>query len=163
MLITGDDLGMQSGPMMAPRMYRRLIKPFHAELLSEIKRRSRAKIFFHSDGNVYPLIGDPIEIGVDLLNPVQVSAHQMGDTARRKWEFGDRLSFCGAIDTQWALPYGTPADVRAQVCRRIYDLGPGGGYILASVHCIQPDVPVENVIAMLDEAKIAGRYPLREL
>jgi uroporphyrinogen decarboxylase len=159
--ITGDDLGMQSGPMMAPRMYRRMIKPFHAELLSEIKRRTKAKIFFHSDGNVYSLLGDFIEIGVDLLNPVQVSAREMGDTARLKREFGKRLAFCGAIDTQWALPYGTPADVRTEVRRRIHDLGPGGGYILASVHCIQPDVPVENVIAMLDEAKKAGRYPLR--
>ena len=162
-LITGDDLGMQSAPLMAPRMYRRLIKPCHAELLSEIKRRTKAKIFFHSDGNVYPLLGDFIEIGVDLLNPVQVSAREMGDTARLKREFGKRLAFCGAIDTQWALPYGTPADVRAEVRRRIHDLGPGGGYILASVHCIQPDVPVENVIAMLDEAQKAGRYPLENL
>jgi uroporphyrinogen decarboxylase len=162
-LITGDDLGMQSGPMMAPRMYRRMIKPFHAELLSEIKRRTKARIFFHSDGNVYPLLGDFIEIGVDLLNPVQVSAREMGDTARLKREFGKRLAFCGAIDTHWALPYGTPDDVRAEVRRRIHDLGPGGGYILASVHCIQPDVPVESVIAMLDEAKIAGRYPLTRL
>ena len=92
-LITGDDLGMQNGPMMAPRMYRRMIKPFHAELLSEIKRRTQAKIFFHSDGNVYPLLGDFIEIGVDLLNPVQVSANEMGDTARLKREFGKRLAF----------------------------------------------------------------------
>jgi uroporphyrinogen decarboxylase len=159
-LITGDDLGMQNAPMMSPKMYRRLIKPFHAELMSEIKRRTKAKIFYHSDGNVYPLIGDFIEIGVDLLNPVQVSAKDMGDTARLKREFGDRLSFCGAIDTQWVLPYGTPADVRAEVRRRINDLGPGGGYVLASVHCIQPDVSPENVCAMLDEAKQAGRYPL---
>jgi uroporphyrinogen decarboxylase len=162
-LITGDDLGMQSGPMMAPRTYRRMIKPFHAELLGEIKRRTKARIFFHSDGDVYPLLGDFIEIGVDLLNPVQVSAREMGDTARLKREFGKRLAFCGAIDTQWALPYGTPTDVRAEVRRRIGDLGPGGGYVLASVHSIQPDVPVENIVAMLDEAKIAGRYPLKNL
>jgi uroporphyrinogen decarboxylase len=161
-IITGDDLGIQHAPMMAPRTYRRLIKPYHAELLGEIKRRTQAKIFFHSDGNVYPLLGDLIEIGVDLLNPVQVSAEDMGDTARLKREFGARLAFCGAIDTQWALPFGTPADVRAEVRRRISDLGPGGGYVLAAVHCIQPDVPVENIIAMLDEAQTAGRYPLKE-
>jgi uroporphyrinogen decarboxylase len=159
-LVTGDDLGMQNRPMMSPRMYRRMIKPFHAELMSEIKKRTKAKIFYHSDGNVYSLLGDLIEVGIDLLNPVQVSAGDMGDTGRLKREFGDRLAFCGAIDTGWALPFGTPADVRAEVRRRIRDLGPGGGYILASVHCIQPDVPVENVIAMLDEAKKAGRYPL---
>ncbi|MCX6030763.1 MAG: hypothetical protein NT169_15890 [Chloroflexi bacterium] len=162
-LITGDDLGMQNAPMMSPRMYRRMIKPFHAELMSEIKKRTKAKIFYHSDGNIYSLLGDFIEIGVDLLNPVQVSAKDMGDTARLKREFGDRLAFCGAIDTQWALPYGTPDDVRAEVRRRIRDLGPGGGYLLASVHCIQPDVSPENVCAMLDEAKKAGRYPLGTL
>ena len=98
-----------------------------------------------------------------MLNPVQVSAREMGDTARLKREFGKRPAFCGAIDTQLVLPYGTPTDVRAEVRRRIRDLGPGGGYIMASVHCIQPDVPVENVIAMLDEAKKAGRYPLEKL
>jgi uroporphyrinogen decarboxylase len=159
-LVTGDDLGSQNATLISPRMYRRLIKPFHAEIYQEIKRRTKAKVFYHSDGNIYSLLGDLIEVGVDLLNPVQVNAGDMGDTARLKREFGDRLAFCGAIDTGWVLPYGTPADVRAEVRRRIKDLGPGGGYILASVHCIQPDVPVENVIAMLDEAKTAGRYPL---
>jgi uroporphyrinogen decarboxylase len=159
-LITGDDLGSQSAPLMSPKMYRRMIKPFHAELYQEIKRRTKAKIFYHSDGNIYPLLGDLIELGIDLLNPVQVSAKDMGDTARLKREFGDKLSFCGAIDTQWALPYGTPDDVRAEVRHRIKDLAPGGGYVLASVHCIQPDVPIANICAMLDEAAKAGRYPL---
>jgi len=159
-LITGDDMGWQNSPLISPKMYRRMIKPFHIELMSEIKRRTQAKIFYHSDGDVYPLIGDFIDIGVDLLNPVQVSAREMGDTARLKREFGNRLSFCGAIDTHWVLPHGTPADVRAEVRRRIKDLAPGGGYVLASVHCIQPDVPPENICAMLDEVTIAGRYPL---
>ena len=160
-LVTGDDLGSQTSTLISPKMYRRLIKPFHVELMSEIKQRTKAKIFYHSDGNIYSLLPDLIEIGVDLLNPVQVNAGDMGDTARLKREFGDRLSFCGAIDTGWVLPSGTPDDVRAEVRRRIKDLGPGGGYILASVHCIQPDVPVENVIAMLDEAKVAGKYPIQ--
>lgn len=159
-LVTGDDLGTQNSTLISPTMYRRLVKPFHVELMSEIRRRTSARIFYHSDGNIYALLPDLIEIGVDLLNPVQVNAGAMGDTARLKREFGDRLSFCGAIDTGWVLPRGTPDDVRAEVRRRIQNLGPGGGYILASVHCIQPDVPVENVIAMLDEAKVAGRYPL---
>ena len=160
-LVTGDDLGSQTSTLISPKMYRRLIKPFHVELMSEIKKRTKAKIFYHSDGNIYSLLPDLIEIGVDLLNPVQVNAGDMGDTARLKREFGDRLSFCGAIDTGWVLPSGTPDDVHAEVRRRIKDLGPGGGYILASVHCIQPDVPVENVIAMLDEAKVAGTYPIQ--
>ena len=141
-------------------MYRRLLKPFHAELMADHQGRTKARIFYHSDGDVYPFLGDLVEIGVDLLNPVQVSASEMGDTARLKREFGNRLSFCGAIDTQDVLPYGTPDDVRCEVRRRIKDLAPGGGYILAAVHCIQPDVPPENVVAMLEEAVVAGRYPL---
>jgi uroporphyrinogen decarboxylase len=160
-LITfSDDLGSQRAPLISPKMYRRMIKPYQAEVIAAIKRRSKAKVFFHSCGNVYPLIGDLIEIGVDVLNPVQVSAGEMGDTARLKREFGDRITFCGAVDTQWVLPHGTTDDVRSEVRRRIRDLAPGGGYILAAVHCIQPDVPPENVLAMFDEARVAGRYPL---
>jgi uroporphyrinogen decarboxylase len=159
-IITGDDLGGQTGPLISPKMYRRMLKPLQAELFEMIKRRSQAKIFYHSDGNIYPLLNDLIEVGVDLLNPVQVSATDMGDTARLKREFGARLAFCGAVDTQRVLPHGTPDAVRAEVRRRIQDLAPGGGYILSSVHCIQPDVPPENVCAMFEEALQAGRYPL---
>jgi uroporphyrinogen decarboxylase len=159
-LVMGDDLGSQNAPLISPAMYRKLIKPIHAELIATIKARTHAKIFYHSDGAVYPFLNDLVEIGVELLNPVQVSARGMGDTARLKKEFGSRLSFCGGIDTQEVLPYGTPADVRREVRRRIQDLAPGGGYILAAVHCIQPDVPPENVVAMLEEALVAGRYPL---
>jgi uroporphyrinogen decarboxylase len=161
-LVMGDDLGTQAATLISPEMYRRMIKPYHAELISGIKSKTRAKIFFHSDGNIYPLIGDLIDVGVDLLNPVQVSAGDMGDTARLKREFGDRLSFCGAIDTQQVLPYGTPDDVRREVRRRIKDLALGGGYVCAAVHCIQPDVPPENVCAMLEEALVAGQYPLSD-
>ena len=160
-ILAGDDLGTQSGPVISPAMYRRLIKPFHAELIAGIKRRTQAKVFFHSDGAIYPLLGDLIEIGVDILNPVQVSARGMDDTARLKREFGWHLTFCGAVDSQHVLPHGTPEDVRREVRRRIADLGPGGGYICASVHCLQPDVPVENVLALFDEAAVAGRYPLQ--
>ena len=159
-VVMGDDLGSQNAPLLSPGMYRCLIKPFHADLIETIKARSGAKVFYHSDGAIYPLLGDLVEIGVDLLNPVQVSARWMGDTARLKKEFGSRLSFCGAIDTQEVLPHGSPADVRREVRRRIQDLAPGGGYILAAVHCIQPDVPPENVVAMLEEGLVAGRYPL---
>ncbi len=159
-LVFADDLGTQEAPMISPRMYRAFLKPRHAEIIATVRAKSPAKVFLHSDGNVYPLIPDLIEAGVDILNPVQISARDMGDTARLKREFGDRLSFCGAIDTGWVLPRGTPDDVRAEVRRRVADLGPGGGYILAAVHCIQPDVPLENVVAMFDEARIAGGYPI---
>jgi uroporphyrinogen decarboxylase len=159
-VIMGDDLGSQKGPLLSTAMYRQLIKPCHVELCRAIKARSDAKIFFHSDGDIYPLLNDLIEAGIDLLNPVHVSARNMGDTARLKREFGDRLAFCGGIDTQSVLPHGTPEEVRREVRRRIKDLAPGGGYILAAVHCIQPDVPPENVCAMFEEAIRAGRYPL---
>jgi uroporphyrinogen decarboxylase len=160
-VVTGDDVATQAGPMMSPAMYRRLVKPHHARMFAAIRENTKAKIYLHSCGNVYRLIGDFIEIGVDLLNPVQVSAGEMGDTARLKREFGDRLSFCGGIDTQQVLPFGSPADVRAEVRRRIGDLAPGGGYIAAAVHCLQPDVSMENVLAMCDEVMKAGRYPIR--
>ena len=160
-IVAGDDLGTDVGLMMSPQTYRKVLKPYHAEMLAAIKKKTKAKVFFHSDGNIYPLIGDLIEIGVDLLNPVQVSAKDMGDTARLKREFGKNISFCGGIDTHHVLPRGTPEEVRAEVRRRIKDLGPGGGYIAASVHCIQPDVPPENVLAMCDEVAVAGRYPLK--
>ena len=161
-LITfADDLGSQRSPLISPKMYRRMIKPYQAEVIAAIKAHSQAKVFFHSCGNVYPLIGDLIEIGVDVLNPVQVSAGEMGDTARLKREFGKNITFCGGIDTRWVLPHGSTEDVRAEVRNRIRDLAPGGGYILAAVHCIQPDVPPENVLAMFDEARIAGQYPIK--
>ncbi len=159
-IVTGDDLGTTNSLMMSPALYRSTIKAYQAELLAAIKAHTKAKIFFHSDGAIGPLIGDLIDIGADILNPVQVSAKGMGDTARLKREYGDRLSFCGAIDTNWALPRGTSDDVRREVQRRMRDLGPGGGYVVASVHCIQPDVPPENVLAMCDEVTQHGYYPL---
>jgi uroporphyrinogen decarboxylase len=160
LVVTGDDLGTQNAPIISPAMYRRLLKPCHAELLAEIRSRSQAKVFFHSDGNIRALIPDLLEVGVDVLNPIQVSARDMGDTARLKQEFGDRLSFCGGIDTQRVLPGGTPEDVRIEVRRRIKDLAPGGGFVAAAVHCIQPDVPLPNLYAMFDEVAASGRYPI---
>jgi uroporphyrinogen decarboxylase len=116
-----------------------------------------AKLMLHSCGSVVDLVEDLIEIGVDVLNPVQVSARGM-DTRRLKAEFGDRISFCGGIDTHRVLPYGTPDEVRAEVHRRIGDLAPDGGYLLAAVHAIQPDVPPDNVCAMFEAALDHGRY-----
>lgn len=159
-VITGDDLGTQDSTLMAPSLYRRLIKPHEAEMLAAIRENTKAKIFFHSCGNVYPLIRDFIDIGVDVLNPIQVSSPDLADTARLKREFGERLSFCGAIDTRQILPHGKPYEVRKEVRRRICDLAPGGGYVAAAVHCIQPDVPPENIVAMCEEVSLSGRYPI---
>lgn len=159
-ITTGDDLGTQDSTLMSPATYRRLIKPHEAEILATIRKHTKAKVFFHTCGNVYPLIGDLIDIGVDILHPVQVSTRELGDTARLKREFGSRISFCGAIDTRTVLPSGTTDDVRREVRRRIADLAPGGGYIAAAVHCIQPDVPPANIVAMCDAVQEFGRYPI---
>jgi uroporphyrinogen decarboxylase len=105
------------------------------------------------------MLPDLVEAGVEILNPVQVSAKGM-DTAILKRDFGSKLTFWGAVDTQWVLPHGSQEDVKAEVRRRIQDLGPGGGYVVAPVHNVQADVPAENVIAMYQAALEYGRYPL---
>jgi len=156
----GDDLGTQNGPQMSPKTYRHIIKPYHQELFNLVKERSNARVFLHSCGSVYRLLPDLIDAGVEVLNPVQVSARDM-ETGRLKAEFGDRLTFMGAIDTQYVLPFGTVDEVRAEVERRIADLGPGGGFIVAPVHNVQADVPPENLIAMYRHARQVGRYPLQ--
>lgn len=152
----GDDLAFQEIPMMSPALYRTLIKPFHQMAFDTVRRYSDAAILFHSCGSVYHLLPDLIDLGVQAVNPVQVSAANM-DTKRLKQEFGDKLAFWGAIDTHRVLPFGTTDDVRAEVRRRIDDLAPGGGYILNSVHNIQAEVPPENICAMFDEALVYGR------
>ena len=157
-LIMGDDLGSQRAPFISTAMYRELIKPYHCELVSAIKERTEARILYHSDGNIYPLLDDLIETGIDVLNPVHVAARDMGDTARLKREFGSRLSFCGAIDTQQVLPHGTTDDVRREVRRRIKDLAPGGGYILASANSLTAYCKPENVLAMHRALLKYGNY-----
>ncbi len=155
-----DDLGMQNGPMMSPDMYRRFIKPLHKELISMIKKKAKGEVKFllHSCGSVRLLIPDFIEVGVDILNPIQVSAADM-DTAELKREFGRELCFCGGgVDTQEILPRGTPDQVRDEVKRRLDDLAPGGGYIFAAVHNIQADVPPENLQAMYETLQEYGKY-----
>jgi uroporphyrinogen decarboxylase len=153
----GDDVAFQDGPMMSMELYRKMVKPYHARVFSYIKSRSSAKILYHTCGSVAHLIPDLIELGVDALNPVQVSAKGM-DTKTLKREFGKDICFWGAIDTQRVLPFGSPADVAAEAKRRIEDLGPGGGYVLCAVHNIQADVTPENICAMYDAAREFGRY-----
>ena len=157
----GDDLGTEESLLMSPAMYRRILKPIHAEYIAFIRVHTKARIFFHTDGDVTDLVDDFVEIGVDILNPIQTSSGRMADIAVLKRRHGDHLSFCGAIDTKRVLPYGTPADVRAEVRRVIATLAPGGGYLLAAVHTIMDEVPPENILAMVDAAMEDGRYPLR--
>lgn len=153
----GDDVAFQDGPMMSMDLYRKMIKPHHKRLFGYIKSRSSAKIVYHTCGSVVHLIPDLIEMGVDGINPVQVSAKGM-DTRALKRDFGRDICFWGAIDTQQILPFGKPAEVAGEVKRRIDDLSPGGGYVLCAVHNIQADVSPENICAMYDTAREYGRY-----
>jgi uroporphyrinogen decarboxylase len=156
---TGDDLATQKGPMMSPDTYRKLLKPVFKQYYDFVKSKTDAAIFFHSCGDVTDLLDDFDEIGVDIINPVQVSA--MGSTADLKARFGDRLVFWGGIDTQHVLPYGSVEDVEAEVRQRIRDLGPGGGFVVGPVHNIQPDVPPQNIIAMAEATGRFGSYPIQ--
>jgi uroporphyrinogen decarboxylase len=156
----GDDLGTQDSLLISPKMYREYLKPLHAEFISFIKERTEAKVFFHTDGDVFNLVEDFIEIGIDILNPIQTSAGKMANLEELKKRFGIRMTFCGAIDTQDLLPYGSPDQVRQEVERVIAALGPGGGYMVASVHTIMDDVPPENILAMEDAVEEFGQYPL---
>lgn len=155
---TGDDLATQKGPMMSPDTYRKLLKPVFKQYYDFVKSKTDAKIFFHSCGNVTDLLDDLAEIGVDIINPVQVSA--MGNTRDLKARFGDKLVFWGGIDTQHVLPHGSVEDVKAEVAERIRDLGPGGGLVVGPVHNIQPDVPPQNILAMAEATRDYGKYPI---
>ena len=162
--LAGDDMGQQDRTLLAPKMFRELIKPRFARLYAAaktelLKYNPNGKIKAHTDGNVYPLIEDYIEMGLDILNPVQPYVAQM-DHARIKQEFGSRLSFHGGMDIQDVLPFGSPEDVRQEARKVMSILGPGGGYILAPTHYVLPDVPPENIIALRDAVLEFGRYPL---
>ncbi len=155
-LVFGDDLGTQRGSQISRRMYRELFFPFHKLIFRRAKELSGAHIFLHSCGGVRDLIPDFVEVGVEILNPVQTSARNM-EPNELKREFGKTLTFWGGgCDTQHVLSRGTPGQVRDDVRRRIEILGPGGGFVWAPVHNITAEVPAENIIAMLDAAREFG-------
>lgn len=153
-----DDLGTQTSTWLSKDMYRQFIKPCQEKLFSFIKKKADVKIFLHSCGAIYDFIPDLIETGVDILNPIQVSATGM-DSKRLKKEFGNDLVFWGGgIDTQRVLPYGSKKDVEEEVKRRIHDLAPQGGFVFSTVHNIQSDVPPENIVTMLETLSRYGQY-----
>jgi len=142
-----DDFGMQDRMFMSPETFRKILKPHLKEFFSHIKNLTDAKLFLHSCGSVYPIIEDLIEIGVDILNPIQPQAKDM-DLIKLKREFGERLVLWGGIDEQGYLMNGTAADVRENVRCITEVMSKGGGYVLAPSHNIQDDIPCENIIAM---------------
>jgi len=147
----GDDMGTQEGLLVSPRIFRHFIKPCLAEHV-KLAKQYGLKVMLHCCGAIRRLIPDFIEMGIDILNPIQVRARDMNPSDLKR-DFGDRLSFHGSIDIQWTLPRGTPEDVRAEVKERVQTLGKGGGFIICSTHNIQGDTPLQNILAMYDEAK----------
>lgn len=157
-VIEADDLAGQHALLLSPETYRKLIKPRHKRLFTFIKEQAPVKVFLHSCGAVRPLIPDFIDAGIDILNPVQLSAAGM-DLSGLKKEFGQDLVFWGGgVDTQGILGTGRPEDVREDVRRNIEALAPDGGFVFAAVHDIQANVPAENIMAMWQAWKDFGAY-----
>jgi len=148
MIWAGDDVGAQSRMLMSPAAWRRFLKPRLAAFIEALKQRCPALVIaYHSDGCIYPIISDLIDIGVDVLNPIQP---QSMDPEKLKKEYGDRLCFWGTLDIQQTLPYGTPDDVRAEVRTRLRTVGRDGGLILGPTHNVQLDTPMANFHAMVE-------------
>lgn len=156
MVWLGDDVGTQRGMMMSPGTWREFLKPRLEKLISEFKRRKPSvKVAYHSCGNIMPIIADLIEIGLDVLNPVQPLAM---DPAELKRKFGDRLCFWGSMCIQETLPKGSEQDIRDEVKLRVQTIGKGGGLILAPAHNVQADTSVDNILAFYKAARELGRY-----
>jgi len=163
--LSGEDLGTQLAPMISPRMFETMVRPRFDRLWSLARKKiaeknPQAKLMLHSCGNIRPFIPAWIEMGLDILNPIQPRAKGMEPVALKR-DFGQRLSFHGGIDLQQTLPRGTPEEVQAEVCRYIQALAPGGGYIVSPAHNVQSDVPPANLVAIRDAIRAHGIYPIQ--
>ena len=157
-VMVGDDIAGQFGPLFSPKFYRRIVKPRQKKLLQHIKSLTTAKIWYHTCGSVTEYIPDLLDNGIDILNPVQTSAKNM-DPKQLKEKYGDKLVFWGAaIDAQHILPFAKPSEVREHVRKNIEIFKPGGGYVFNNIHNIQVDVPAENIEAIFDAAYEFGFY-----
>jgi len=160
-VVITDDQGTQNSLLISPEMFRQFIKPYLRSLIEAIKGEApHVQVLMHCDGAILRIVDDLIEAGIDILNPVQTVVTGFEDTAALKARFGDRICFHGGIDVQQVLRTASVDEVRYEVARRLYDLGRGGGYILAPCHNINVDIPVENIVALFEAAQIFGRYPL---
>ena len=155
----GDDLGAQTTSIVNPSIYKKFLKPRQKKIFDTIHKKTSAKLYLHSCGNVEPFISDLIEIGVDVLNPVQPECPDM-DLTSLKAKYGDELTFCGGIGSQNILPQGSVSEVEAEVKRALKAGAREGGYIVAPGHIIQPDVPPENVCTLYDSVLKHGFYPI---
>jgi len=157
-IMIGDDLAGQQGPLFNPAFYRAVVKPRHKRLVQYIRSRTDAKIWYHTCGSCAEYIPDLLDNGIDVLNPVQTSAEGM-DPAWLKETYGDRLGFWGGgCDAQHVLPFASPEEVGRQVRRNLETFKRGGGYVFNGIHNIQAGVPPENVVAMYDAAYEFGFY-----
>jgi len=148
MIWLGDDVGGQTTMLMSPKMWRTYLKPRMAELIASLRViNPRIKVAYHTDGVVYPIIPELIEIGIDILNPIQPMAM---DPVKLKNDFGDRLCFWGSMDIQQTLPFGTPENVKNEVLLRLRTIGRGGGLLIGPTHNLQLDTPLENFWAMIN-------------
>lgn len=155
--ISGTDFGNQRGTMISKQIFQELYKPFYQEINDYVHKNTKWKTFYHTCGAVYNLLDDFAEMGLDCLNPLQLSAAGM-DAAQIKAEYGDKFTFWGGgVDTQKVLPFGTPDEVRKQVRERIDILGKDGGYVFNTIHNIVANVPTENLMAMYEEVKNSTR------
>ena len=158
--VTGTDFGTQNGPFISPKTYRALYLPFHKRVNDWVHAHTTWKTFIHSCGSVAALLDDFVAAGFDILNPVQCSAMGMAPEGL-KARYGDQLTFWGGgVDTQRTLPFGTPEEVRREVAERIALFGQGGGFVFNTIHNVQAQTPVENLLAMYQTVREKGRYPL---
>jgi uroporphyrinogen decarboxylase len=157
MVMISDDLGSQQGLIFSPRTFRQIFKPRLKRLIEHIHSLAQVKVYMHSDGAVYDLIPDLIEIGVEGLNPVQYTARGM-QLERLKRQFGKDLGFFGGSLENESLSYSTPEEVRRIAAETIKILAPAGGFLFASIHNITPEVPPENILALFETARQSGCY-----
>lgn len=156
-----DDFGAQEAPLISPAMYREMFKPRQRAWIEFVRARTDAKIFLHCDGAVGDLVDDFIDIGIEILNPLQTGARDM-EPDKLKKRYGDRLAFWGGgIDTQKTLPFGSIDEITREAEERIRILAPGGGFVFATIHNIQADITPEKIMALFDTAKRCGNYPVR--
>jgi uroporphyrinogen decarboxylase len=148
MIWTGDDVGMQTGMLISPKIWRRFLKPKMAHFIASLKAiNSEVKVAYHSDGNIAAIIPDLIEVGLDVLNPIQPACM---DPAELKSKYGHKLCFWGSMDEQYTLPFGKTDDVRNQVLTRLRTIGKNGGLVIGPTHHVQLDTPIENFWAMVN-------------
>jgi uroporphyrinogen decarboxylase len=156
-----DDQGTQNSLMISPAMFREFIKPRLKSQIDTIKSQADVKVLMHCDGAILPIVEDLIEIGVDILNPIQPVVKGLEDTKALKKMFGDKICFHGSMDVQQVMVNSTVNEIREEVKLRINDLGTNGGFIIAPCHNINVDIPIENTLAMFEEVKKVGQYPLK--